>query len=97
MIDQFVNADMFKARYADVYKGDAHWQAVDVSGGATYAWDAGSTYIQNPPYFEGMSMTAAGLTDIVGRARWPCSATRSPPITFRPRAASRPTARPEPT
>jgi aconitate hydratase len=65
MIDQFVNADMFKARYADVYKGDAHWQAVNVSGGATYAWDATSTYIQNPPYFEGMSMTAAGLTDIV--------------------------------
>ena len=66
LIDQHVNADMFKARYADVYKGDAHWQAVNVSGGATYAWDAGSTYIQNPPYFEGMSMTAAGLTDIVG-------------------------------
>jgi aconitate hydratase len=57
---------MFKARYADVYKGDAHWQAVNVSGGATYAWDATSTYIQNPPYFEGMSMTAAGLTDIQG-------------------------------
>jgi aconitate hydratase len=66
MIDQYVNADMFKARYADVYKGDEHWQAVDVTGGDTYAWDAGSTYIQNPPYFEGMSMTAAGLTDIVG-------------------------------
>jgi aconitate hydratase len=66
LIDQFVNADMFKARYADVYKGDESWQAVDVTGGDTYAWDAGSTYIQNPPYFEGMSMTAAGLTDIVG-------------------------------
>ncbi|HEY1144734.1 MAG TPA: aconitate hydratase AcnA, partial [Allosphingosinicella sp.] len=66
LIDQHVNADMFKARYADVYKGDEAWRAIDVTGGETYAWSAGSTYIQNPPYFEGMSMTAAGITDIVG-------------------------------
>jgi aconitate hydratase len=66
LIDQHVDAGMFKARYADVYKGDAQWRAIDVAGGNTYAWSAGSTYIQNPPYFEGMSMTAAGLTDIVG-------------------------------
>jgi aconitate hydratase len=65
LIDQHVNADMFAARYADVYKGDERWRAIDVTGGDTYAWAAGSTYIQNPPYFEGMSMTAAGLTDIV--------------------------------
>jgi aconitate hydratase len=65
LIDQHVNADMFAARYADVYKGDERWRAIDVTGGDTYAWSAGSTYIQNPPYFEGMSMTAAGLTDIV--------------------------------
>jgi len=69
LIEQHVNSDMFRARYADVYKGDAMWQSIDVSGGDTYAWDAGSTYIQNPPYFEGMSMTAAGLTDVhVARA-----------------------------
>jgi aconitate hydratase len=66
LIDQYVNADMFKARYADVYKGDERWRAIDVTGGDTYAWDVTSTYIQNPPYFEGMSMTAAGLTDIIG-------------------------------
>jgi aconitate hydratase len=66
LIDQYVNADMFKARYADVYKGDERWRAIEVTGGDTYAWDVTSTYIQNPPYFEGMSMTAAGLTDIVG-------------------------------
>ena len=65
LIDQYVNADMFRTRYADVYKGDEQWQAIDVAGGETYAWSAGSTYIQNPPYFEGMSMTAAGITDIV--------------------------------
>jgi aconitate hydratase len=68
MIDQFVGADMFRARYADVYKGDEQWQAIDVTGGDTYAWSAGSTYIQNPPYFEGMSMTAAGIEDINGAA-----------------------------
>jgi aconitate hydratase len=66
LIDQYVNAEMFKARYADVYKGDERWRAIEVTGGDTYAWDVTSTYIQNPPYFEGMSMTAAGLTDIVG-------------------------------
>jgi aconitate hydratase len=66
LIDQYVNAEMFARRYADVYKGDERWRAIEVTGGDTYAWDPTSTYIQNPPYFEGMSMTAAGLTDIVG-------------------------------
>jgi aconitate hydratase len=56
---------MFQARYADVYKGDAHWQAIDVAGSETYQWRAGSTYIANPPYFEGMSMTPAPVSDIV--------------------------------
>jgi aconitate hydratase len=64
LIEQHVNSDMFRARYADVYKGDQIWQDIAVTGGDTYAWSAGSTYIQNPPYFEGMSMTAAGLTDV---------------------------------
>jgi aconitate hydratase len=48
---------MFQARYADVYKGDKHWQAINVTGSETYSWQAGSTYVANPPYFEGMSMT----------------------------------------
>ena len=65
LIDQYVNGDMFRARYADVYKGDARWQAIQVSGGATYAWPPGSTYIANPPYFEGMTMTPVPPTDIV--------------------------------
>jgi len=56
---------MFQARYADVYKGDAHWQAIDVTGSETYQWRAGSTYIANPPYFDGMSMQPAPVTDIV--------------------------------
>jgi len=56
---------MFQARYADVYKGDAHWQAIDVTGSETYQWRAGSTYIANPPYFDGMSMTPAPVSDII--------------------------------
>ena len=64
LIDQYVNSDMFRTRYADVYQGDVRWRKIAVTGGDTYAWSAASTYIQNPPYFEGMSMTATALTDI---------------------------------
>ena len=56
---------MFQARYADVYKGDAHWQAIEVTGSETYQWRAGSTYVANPPYFEGLTMTPPPVTDIV--------------------------------
>jgi aconitate hydratase len=56
---------MFQARYANVYKGDAHWQAINVEGSETYSWRAGSTYVANPPYFEGMSMTPSPVGDIV--------------------------------
>ncbi len=60
-----IDRGMFQARYADVYKGDAHWQAIDVTGSDTYKWRAGSTYIANPPYFEGMGMEPATIADIV--------------------------------
>jgi aconitate hydratase len=60
-----INRQMFTSRYADVYKGDAHWQAIDVTGSDTYQWRAGSTYVANPPYFEGMSMTPEAVGDIV--------------------------------
>ena len=56
---------MFQARYADVYKGDKHWQAINVTGSETYSWRAGSTYVANPPYFEGMTMQPAPVQDIV--------------------------------
>ena len=60
-----IDRSMFEARYADVYKGDEHWQAINVVGSDTYQWRPGSTYVANPPYFEGMSMTPAPVTDIV--------------------------------
>ncbi|WP_334181568.1 aconitate hydratase AcnA [Novosphingobium sp.] len=56
---------MFQARYADVYKGDKHWQAINVVGSETYSWRAGSTYVANPPYFEGLEMTPAPVHDII--------------------------------
>ena len=60
-----IDRSMFAARYATVYQGDAHWQAIKVEGSATYQWRAGSTYVANPPYFEGMSMTPAPVVDII--------------------------------
>lgn len=65
LVDAHVHSDMFRNRYADVYRGDERWREIDVTGGATYSWPALSTYIQNPPYFSGMTMTAAPLQDIV--------------------------------
>ncbi|WP_312161279.1 aconitate hydratase AcnA [Phenylobacterium sp.] len=60
-----VTQKMFATRYADVFKGDKNWQGIKVSGGQTYAWDMGSTYVQNPPYFQDMKMEPAPVTDIV--------------------------------
>jgi aconitate hydratase len=60
-----IDRDMFTARYDNVYKGDKHWQAIQVEGSETYQWRAGSTYVANPPYFEGMSMTPEAVDDII--------------------------------
>jgi aconitate hydratase len=60
-----IDRSMFVSRYANVYHGDEHWQAITVEPSDTYQWRAGSTYVANPPYFEGMTMTPAPVTDIV--------------------------------
>jgi aconitate hydratase len=60
-----IDRSMFESRYANVYDGDEHWQAITVEPSDTYQWRAGSTYVANPPYFEGMSMTPEPITDIV--------------------------------
>jgi aconitate hydratase len=65
LVDAHVHSDMFRRRYADVYHGDERWRAIQVTGGATYAWPPQSTYIQNPPYFTGMTMTPTPPGDIV--------------------------------
>ena len=66
LIDAHVHSDLFRARYADVYRGDDRWQGIAITGSDTYAWPAGSTYIANPPYFEGMTMTPRPVEDIAG-------------------------------
>ncbi|WP_062230429.1 aconitate hydratase AcnA [Aureimonas sp. N4] len=66
IVRKTVTRDLFESRYSDVFKGDPNWQKIDVSGGLTYEWDDRSTYVQNPPYFEGMSMTPKPVTDIKG-------------------------------
>ena len=58
--------EMFRSRYADVFKGDADWQKMGASAGMTYKWNDGSTYVKLPPYFAGMSKEAGKLADVVG-------------------------------
>jgi aconitate hydratase len=60
-----ISKTMFTRKYGDVFKGDANWRKISVQGGLTYPWDAKSTYVQNPPYFSGMSRRPEPPTDIV--------------------------------
>ena len=60
-----VTKQIFAKKYADVFKGDANWRKIAVKGGLTYAWDDRSTYVQNPPYFEGMEKRQRPIEDIV--------------------------------
>jgi aconitate hydratase A / 2-methylisocitrate dehydratase len=66
IVRETVTADMFETRYSDVFKGDEAWQKIEVSGGETYNWRDGSTYIQNPPYFEGLTQRPKPVADIAG-------------------------------
>jgi aconitate hydratase len=65
LIDAHVHSEMFRRRYADVYRGDERWRKIEIKSGETYGWPSASTYIQNPPYFEGMTMEPKPLTDVV--------------------------------
>ena len=64
-IKKFVTAQVFKSRYADVFKGDENWRKVKTSEGETYRWNMNSTYVQNPPYFEGMTKTPDPIVDVL--------------------------------
>ncbi|MFI1419990.1 aconitate hydratase AcnA [Streptomyces sp. NPDC020731] len=61
-----IGEDMFAKSYADVFAGDAQWQALSIPTGDTFEWDAESTYVRKPPYFEGMGMEPAPVEDIAG-------------------------------
>ena len=66
LVDSIVTREMFKSKYADVFKGDTRWQGVKVTDSETYDWPAASTYIQNPPYFRGMSKEKGAIHNIHG-------------------------------
>ncbi len=67
VMEQSVRSEMFKETYAEVYAGNERWNALDVPEGDRYAWDPSSTYVKQPPYFEGMSIEPpARVPEIVG-------------------------------
>ncbi len=67
VVAKTVTPEMFKAKYADVFKGDEYWQKIKVGKGQTYNWNSKSTYIQNPPYFESLiAGKGSAIEDIKG-------------------------------
>jgi aconitate hydratase len=66
VVDKYVTAKAFKKRYSDVFKGDKFWRSIKAKPTLTYAWDDKSTYVRNPPYFDGMGKVPGKLSDIAG-------------------------------
>ncbi|HVC68419.1 MAG TPA: aconitate hydratase AcnA [Acidimicrobiales bacterium] len=61
-----LTSDMFRQRYGSVFAGDERWQAVEAATGHTFSWDTSSTYVLRPTFLEGLAMTPAPVTDVVG-------------------------------
>jgi aconitate hydratase len=66
LLTRSIDSKMFQQSYGSVFAGDEHWSGIKVPAGKLYTWDAKSTYVKNPPYFEGMGPTPAALSDIHG-------------------------------
>jgi len=66
LLQSSVRSEQFKKSYADVFEGDERWRSLVVPKGDVYAWDGASTYINNPPYFDGMSAKPGAVVDIAG-------------------------------
>ncbi len=64
LIRTSINKEMFHERYGNAFAGDKAWRDIEVSGGETYEWSNQSTYVQNPPYFDGMTMEPEPIEDI---------------------------------
>ena len=65
-MESCVKRDMFVAQYSDVFAGDANWRSLDVALSDLYAWEADSTYVRLPPYFENIAKLPRALADIKG-------------------------------
>lgn len=63
-ITSSIDSNMFQDSYSNVFKGDSRWVGIEVAASDRYNWDSDSTYVQNPPYFEGMGMEAEGFDQI---------------------------------
>ena len=61
-----IDSDMFRSSYDSVFEGDANWKSIDSPEGEIYTWDDVSTYVKNPPYFEGMTLDPAPVEEISG-------------------------------
>jgi len=66
LILKTVDPAMFRKSYSSVFAGDEHWNSIRVPQGKIYAWDQASTYVKNPPYFEGMTMKPTAVSDVAG-------------------------------
>lgn len=68
VLQSSLTPDMYRTRYSNVFKGDPTWRAIDTVESQTYGWQSDSTYVQNPPFFEGMSaeVNGGGIRDIIG-------------------------------
>ncbi|HEY0767146.1 MAG TPA: aconitase family protein, partial [Steroidobacteraceae bacterium] len=64
LLTRSIDSQMFRDSYASVFQGDANWRDIKVPAGQLYPWDAKSTYVKNPPYFEGMTMSVMPLADV---------------------------------
>jgi aconitate hydratase len=98
---EIISVDAQDHQQADVHEeirrrvqGRRAWRKISVKGGLDLCWDKKSTYVQNPPYFVGMTRNPAPLTDIVDARCWRSCSTPSPPTTSRRRARSRSIRRP---
>jgi aconitate hydratase len=65
-IDATIDSEMFNRQYAGVFEGDERWKAIPTPTGNTFSWDASSTYVRKPPYFEGMTMSPSPVVDFEG-------------------------------
>ncbi|MDH3910580.1 MAG: aconitase family protein, partial [Rhodospirillales bacterium] len=65
-VEQSLSPEMFRARYGNVFEGPEEWRAVEAAAGLTYDWQSASTYVQYPPFFEGMEAEPGALGDVIG-------------------------------
>jgi aconitate hydratase A / 2-methylisocitrate dehydratase len=66
VVQQCVKQEMFKREYSRIFEGDEHWKTMEAPTGPIFAWDPASTYVKEPPYFEGFTLRPTPLTDVVG-------------------------------